>query len=186
MNTFLLSIRDFFKRVGHFIKNVFKLFKIAFSDKLKYNVVDESLNGHWFDYGYLYNIELAKLIEMRDAFKEKGISVDNEKYVRQMDLAIKLLRIVIEDDCFHFEHYPDEHGKIVFENYIDESGKMVSVSNMKYVCDVKVNLKNAKRFVKDEEVMDFYTERYPHELYLLKAQYLYHKLRFYFEQYWWD
>lgn len=162
MSTIFLNIRDFFKRVGHFIKNVFKLFKIAFSNKNKYKVVDEALNGHWFDYGYLYNIELAKLIEMRDAFKEKGISTDNEKYVRQMDLAIKLLKIINEEyNYFHF----DWRG---------------------YVCDVKVNLKNAKRFVKDEEVMDYYTERYPHELYLLKAQYLYHKLRFYYEQYWWD
>ena len=164
MNTFLLNIRDFFKRVGHFIKNVFKLFKIAFSNKLKYKVVDEAINGNWFDYGYLYNIELAKLIEMRDAFKEKGISADNEKYVRQMDLAIKLLKIINEEyNCFHFDW--------------TKGG---------YVCDVKVNLKNAKRFVKDEEAMDYYTERYPHEFYLLKAQYLYHKLRFYFEQYWWD
>lgn len=145
------------------IKNIFKLIKIAFSDKLKYNVVDKALNGYWFDYGYLYDIELAKLIEMRDNFKGKGLSVDNEKYVRQMDLAIKLLEIINEDEGFHFD-----------------------TENGGYVCDVKVNLKNAKRFVKDEEVMDYYTERYPHELYLLKAQYLYHKLRFYFEQYWWD
>lgn len=146
------------------LKNIFKLIKIAFSNKNKYKVVDEALNGHWFDYGYLYNIELAKLIEMRDAFKEKGISADNEKYVRQMDLAIKLLKIMNEEyNYFHFD-----------------------CTSGGYVCDVKVNLKNAKRFVKDEKVMDYYTERYPHELYLLKAQYLYHKLRFYFEQYWWD
>ena len=145
------------------LKNIFKLIKIAFSNKNKYKVVDEALNGHWFDYGYLYNIELAKLIEMRDTFKEKGISADNEKYVRQMDLAIKLLKIINEEyNYFHFDN------------------------NRVYVCDVKVNLKNAKRFVKNEEVMDYYVERYPHELYLLKAQYLYHKLRFYFEQYWWD
>lgn len=172
-----------FKVIG----NMFKVAKYAFRNPKKYRVIEEAIDGYWFDYGYLYNIELAKLIEMRDTFKENGLSSDNEKYVRQMDLAIKLLKIVIEEtDCFHFEHYPNEHGKIVFENYIDESGKIVSVSNMKYVCDVKVNLKNAKRFVKDEELMDYYTERYPHELYLLKAQYLYHKLRFYFEQYWWD
>ena len=143
---------------------MFKVAKYAFRNPKKYRVIEEAINGYWFDYGYLYNIELAKLIEMRDTFKEKGLSSDNEKYVRQMDLAIKLLRIVIEEcDCFHFDW--------------TKGG---------YVCDVKVNFKNAKRFVKDEEVMDYYTERYPHELYLLKAQYLYHKLRFYFEQYWWD
>ncbi len=149
-----------FKVIG----NMFKVAKYAFRSPKKYRVIEEAINGYWFDYGYLYNIELAKLIEMRDTFKEKGLSSDNEKYVRQMDLAIKLLRIVTEEcDYFHFDW-----------------------TNGGYVCDVKVNLKNAKRFVKDEEVMDFYTERYPHELYLLKAQYLYHKLRFYFEQYWWD
>lgn len=164
MSTILSSIRDFFKRVGHFIKNVWKFFKIALFNKVKYKTVDEAINGYSFDFGYLYNLELAKLKEMVDCFTKYGISVDNEKYIRQMKLAIRLLEIIIEEyDCFHFD-----------------------LTNGEYVCDVKVNLKNAKRFVKDEKVMDYYTERYPHELYLLKAQYLYHKLRFYFEQYWWD
>lgn len=164
MNTILSVIGDFFKRVGHFIRNMWKLFKIALFNKVKYKTVDEAINGYGFDYGYLYNLELAKLNEMVDYFTKHGTSADNDKYIRQMKLAIKLLKIVIEErDCFHFDW-----------------------AKGGYVCDVKVNLKNAKRFVKEEEVMDYYTERYPHELYLLKAQYLYHKLRFYFEQYWWD
>ena len=163
MNTFLGHITGFFKKVGHFIVNLFKVSKFALFNKVKYKTIDECINGYAFDFGYLYNLELAKMKEMVDYFTKYGISADNELYIKQMKLAIRLLEIIIEEGGYHFDW-----------------------TNGGYVCDVKVNFKNAKRFVKDEEVMDYYTERYPHELYLLKAQYLYHKLRFYYEQYWWD
>lgn len=159
-----------FKVIG----NMFKVAKYAFRNHKKYSVIEEAIDGYWFDYGYLYNIELAKLKEMRDTFKEKGMSADNDKYVRQMTLAIKLLEIIINDGGYHFEWNKDANGKIVYTTL------------HKYVCDVKVNTKNADRFVRDEYEKDFYVNRYPHELYLKKARYLYHKLRYEFEQYWWD
>ena len=174
MSTILGGIRDFFKRVGHFIKNMWKLFKMALFNKVKYKTVDEAINGYSFDFGYLYNLELAKLKEMVDYFTKYGISADNDKYVKQMKLAIKLLQIVISEEGYHFVHVIDNNG----------SSKFTDVN--KYVCDVEVNVKNAHRFVTNEKEREFYVERYPHELYLLKARYLYHKLRHEFEQTWWD
>lgn len=186
MSTFLAHITGFFKKVGHFIVNLYKVSKYALFNKVKYKTIDECINGYAFDFGYLYNLELAKLREMVEYFTKHGISEDNDKYIKQMKLAIKLLEIVNEEGGYHFEHYPEEHGKIIFENYIDESGKMVSVSNMKYVCDVNVNIKNADRFVNNKYEKEFYVNKFPHELYLLKAKHLYHKLRNDFEQTWWD
>lgn len=177
MSTILSSIRDFFKRVGHFIKNMWKLFKMALFNKVKYKTVDEAINGYSFDFGYLYNLELAKLKEMVDYFTKYGISADNDKYIRQMKLAIKLLTIVNNEGGFHYEWLTDGKGNIVDGNFSDTHV---------YVCDVKVNTKNADRFVRNEKEKDFYINRYPHELYLLKAKYLYHKLRNDFEQTWWD
>lgn len=171
MSTILGRIRDFFKRVGHFIKNMWKLFKIALFNKVKYKTIDEAINGYSFDFGDLYNLELAKLKEMVDYFTKYGISADNDKYIKKMKLAIRLLEIIIEEGGFHFEN---------------ESCDMLKPMNCKYVCDVDVNVKNAHRFVKNETERYFYVEHYPHELYLLKAKYLYHKLRDYFEQTWWD
>ena len=144
MNTFLLSIRDFFKRVGHFIKNVFKLFKIAFSDKLKYKVVDEAMNGHWFDYGYLYNIEYAKLSEMKSNFEKYGMSTDNDNIIRQIDLAMKLLKI-ISDETDLFDFVDNEQSKY------SSIGSKEWLGNKKYVCKVNVNHKNAKRFAANGE-----------------------------------
>ena len=177
MSTILSVIGDFFKRVGHFIRNMLKLFKIALFNKVKYKTVDEAINGYGFDYGYLYNLELAKLNEMVGYFTKYGISADNDKYIRQMKLAIKLLEIVIEEDGYYFE-WPSN----VEPNSIESLKKELA----KYVCTVKVNTKNADRFVNNDMEKDFYVNRYPHELYLLKAKHLYHKLRNDFEQTWWD
>lgn len=162
-----------FKVIG----NMFKVAKYAFRNPKKYSVIEEAIDGYWFDYGYLYNIELAKLKEMRDTFKEKGMSADNDKYVRQMTLAIKLLEIIIDEGGFHFE-WPSGVEPVT----VKELRKNLPT----YVCDIKVNTKNVDRFAINEQEKDFYVNRYPHELYLKKARYLYHKLRYEFEQYWWD
>lgn len=177
MSTILSGIRDFFKRVGHFIKNMWKLFKMALFNKVKYKTVDEAINGYSFDFGYLYNLELAKLKEMVDYFTKYGISADNDKYIRQMKLAIRLLEIIIEEDGFYYQ-WP---SGTEFDDV-----KSLKKELPKYVCTVKINAKNADRFVRNEKEKDFYVNRYPHELYLLKAKYLYHKLRNDFEQTWWD
>jgi len=178
MKAFFLNIWAFFKKVGHFIKNVFKLFKIVFYNKLKYKIVDEALNGYWFDYGYLYNIEYAKLAEMKSNFEKYGMSTDNDNIIRQIELAMKLLKI-INDETDLFDYVDNEQSKY------SSIGSKEWLENKKYVCKVNVNLKNAKRFAANDEYLELFN-KWPHELYETKARYLYHKLRYYFEIYWWD
>ena len=151
---------------------MFKLVKIVFSDKLRYKLVDEAINGYSFDFGYLYNLEYAKLASMKDYFEKHGLSVDNDKYIKQIDLAMKLLYIINNDnDLYEYVEDTTSTAKTWFERSV-------------YTPKVNVNTKNAKRFVNDYEV-EFYN-KFPHELYLVKARHLYHKIRDMYEQTWWD
>lgn len=173
MKAILAHISNFFKKVGHFIKNILKVSKNALFDTKKYKLIDEAINGFGFDYGYLYNIEYAKLSEMKDYFEKHGIAANNDKKIKQIDLALKLLKIIKDENVFHYEWHKDCRGKITY-------------SNPKYCCDVEINIRNANRFIKNEKEKEFYINNYPHEIYLLKAKHLYHKVRNIYEQTWWD
>lgn len=173
MNTFFLNIWAFLKRVGHFIKNMGKLVKIAFSNKFKYALVDEALNGYSFDFGFLYNIEYKKLAEMKNYFEKYGLAEDNDKFIKQIDLAMRLLYIINNDNELY--------------DYVEDktSSAKTWIERVRYKSNVNVNLKNAKRFAKSKYEVEFYN-KCPHELYLLKAKHLYHKVRDCYEQTWWD
>ena len=100
------------------------------------------------------------------------MSVDNDKYIKQIDLAMKLLYIINNDnDLYEYVEDTTSTAKTWFERSV-------------YTPKVNVNTKNAKRFVNDYEV-EFYN-KFPHELYLVKARHLYHKIRDMYEQTWWD
>ena len=159
------------------IKNIFKSIKIAIKHPETYDIIDEAINGEWYDYGYLYNLEKKKLIEMKKYFDEHGIAEGKENVVKKIDLAIKLLEIANEEENFFGYRFLDEERLPYSKNLDDE-----------YYCKVKVNVKNVNRFF-DTENNDFLKQhlmKHPDEIYIKKAQYLYHKLRYYFEQYWWD
>lgn len=162
------------------IKNIFKSIKIAIKNPYKYDVIDNAINGYSFDYANLYELEKAKLIEMRNYFNESGIAANSEDMVKKIDLAVKLLDIANEStDTFGYRFLEEENyhkpGTPAWTNLDDE-----------YFCKVKVNTKNYKRFFNDNEFLAQYLMKHPHEVYIKKAQYLYHKLRDYFEQTWWD
>lgn len=156
-------MKNFFR----FLANIFKIIKIAITNSSKYELVNEAINGNSFDFAYLYYIEKQKLIEMREYFKNHGISTRNDEIIKQIDFAIKLLNIIIDENVYHFEYYTDNESK-------------------KYVCDVKVNLKNIDRFTNNNFEKDIIKNKFPHELYRMKARNLYHKLRYYYEENWWD
>ena len=56
------------------------------------------------------------------------------------------------------------------------------MDELEYILKCNVNTRNYKRFNISESVMKLH----PHELYIEKARYLYHKIRLYYEQTWWD
>lgn len=162
-------MKNFFR----FLANIFKMIKIAIINSSKYELVNEAINGNSFDFAYLYYIEKQKLIEMREYFKIHGISTRNDEIIKQIDFAIKLLNIIINENVYHFEYYTDNERN-------DYSSDKI------YVCDVKVNLKNIDRFTNNNFEKNIIKNKFPHELYLMKARNLYHKLRYYYEENWWD
>ena len=147
----------------HFNKHYLKFLKTA-------------LSGYAYDSCFLLELEKAKLEEMVADFEycrdKSGWSYEGiEHDIRDMKLAISLLDIILhEEKFFHFDHITDENGKPM---------------QPKYVSDVKVNYRNAYRFMSSKEI-EYYEPKQSHELYIQKARYLYHKLRLYREQYWWN
>ena len=63
--------------------------------------------------------------------------------------------------------------------------EMKPTDDFKYRCLVNVNTKNIDRFVTDKKSQYYYLKN-PHELYLRKAKYLYHKIRYEHDGEWWD
>lgn len=148
-------------------------------------VLKTALSGYPFDHIYLIELEKAKLNEIADYLEESDRFVGVEFAVRDIRICCNLIDIFTgKRVLFHY----DGDLKFVESDKKDENGKPLMELNgddLKYSCDVKVNIKNASRFVKDEKFIKFYTE-HPHELYELKARYLYHKIRYEREQEWWD
>lgn len=161
------SIRSWFKFT--FNKNHIRLMKEAYKSR------------PW-DFGYLWDLEYAKIKEMADYLEKSNRFVGVEYVVRDMRICLSLIEIFSDKrDLFHFDEklLNDEkcnRGVIV---------KAVGIPDFEYKCHVNVNLKNINRFVDDKDAQKWYIE-YPHELYELKARYLYHKIRREREMGWWD
>ncbi|MBP5722805.1 MAG: hypothetical protein J6X18_04435 [Bacteroidales bacterium] len=145
------------------------------------NVVKTAFNGDPWDEGYLLELEYAKIKEMREWQKEKDRYVGVEFTVRDMDICLSLLEIMMGKRIpFHIE------GKLLSEPTGEEGMyRIVESPDFKCVTDVYVNARNADRFVKNEKVRDFYL-RHLDELYVLKARHLYHKIRADREEGWWE
>lgn len=127
------KIKRKYQKIIHSIKNLQYWFKIIVQDQ------------PW-DYEFLLDIEHHKLQSMSKYFDKSRIVVDWERMVRDINICIRLLEIIKEDDWF----YKD------------------------------VNVKNAKRFVKEVS---------PDALGLLRVQkawYLYNYIRYHRLQQWWD
>lgn len=158
-------------------------------DKEHMALVKEALNGRPWDQSFLFGLEYKKIKEMMEYHKRARKFEGVEEVIRDMGICLSLIEIFTgERDLFHYT------GKLVFvpadEKYNESTGEeglmeIKESPDFKYHCDVKVNLKNVSRFVPDEKMQEFYIKS-PHELYVLKARYLYHKIRYEKEEYWWD
>jgi len=147
-----------------------------------YRLLLTVLKDYPWDYSYLLVLERAKLNAMANYFEKSKIFVGWEYVVRDIRLCINLIGIILEEkDLFHF------NGDIVFEKSEEYEGdyEVKHTPDFKYVCDVKVNTKNIDRFVPEKSHQKAYLEQ-PHELYILKAKYLYNKIRHEHMAEWWD
>ena len=155
----------------HFNKENFQLMKVCWK-------------GRPWDSGYLYELEQAKIKEMIAYHTKHKRYVGVEEDIKWMELCVELIDIFTEKkDLFHYT------GKVDFvpiegsDNYELKHG-----DDFQYHCDVKVNVKNAHRFVpggKDNPHIEYW-EKHAHEIYIAKAKHLYHKIREQYDGRWWD
>lgn len=150
----------------HFTKGYWKLFKTV-------------LQSYPFDYSYLLELEKVKIIEMADYIEKAARYEGYEKDVKYMRIAAKLIDIITEQvNLFHY------NGKLEFIP-LENNKYEVNTNNLEYVCHVNVNTRNINRFFNKEEPIEYY-KIHKHELYIRKARYLYHKIRYYEEEKWWN
>jgi hypothetical protein len=128
--------------------------------------------GHPWDYSYLLSIEQCKLKEMSAHFKKHQLTVGWEFQVRDCELCIKLIDIILERDVWYRSWLHTNYGP-----------NPQSTSFPKYV-----NIKNSKRFMPHVD-FDKNPKMFEHLKIALrqqKAMYLYNKIRAYRMFHWWD
>ena len=160
------SIRGWFRY--HFKKDFWKIIITAFK-------------GYPWQESFLYELEEVKIHEMMNYHKRTNRFVGVEYVLRDMQICLKLIDIFNNDDTklFHFT------GSIDFIPIEGSDNVELKNNNLQYHCDVKVNTRNIDRFILNENQKEHYL-KHPHELYVLKAKYLYHKIRYEKDSEWWD
>ena len=126
-------------------------------NKAHFRLVKEALLSYPFDFAYLYYAEKSKLQEML-AYFSKAKYLGQETYASYCrDISICIKLI----DIF-LEEEPNP--------------------------GVYVNKRNRKRFINDftDEEFEKFFEKFPGILRANKARYLYHKIRLYKTEHWWD
>ena len=180
-DSFFKSLRRCFG-LGHHYRQIKMWFRFHFRKEFL-KLLKAVLKSYPWDGTYLLKLEKAKMEEMATYFERSQLVDGWKRMVKKLRLCARLIDIITEDDDVELFHY---NGDWHFEPCKDnpEYYEMVFSDDHEYICDVKVNLKNIKRFAKNEKLINYYL-KFPHELYKLKAEYLYHKIRFYNELNWW-
>lgn len=161
-------------------------YKIRFY--IKYNLSISKLKLVWyamksdnFDYCFLLRIEQLKMKEMVEYFK-KITWINTDSIIRELKWCISLIDIITEETPItSLDVISDEEYKKLEESDGENNTWMVFGKHYKSTLLKHVNTKNAYRFT-DQDWID----RYPDELYKLKAISLYHKIRTYKMETWWD
>ena len=180
----LANLKTLFHKDNWFLNayhSIRSWFKFTFN-KNHIRLMKEAYRGRPWDFGYLWDLEYAKIKEMADYLEKSNRFVGVEYVVRDMRICLSLIEIFSDKrDLFHFD------GKLLNDEKCNRgvTVKAVGIPDFEYKCHVNVNLKNISRFVDDKDAQKWYIN-YPHEFYELKARYLYHKIRREREMKWWD
>ena len=151
----------------HFTKDFWRIIMTAFK-------------GYPWQDDFLYALEKVKIQEMMNYHKKAKRFVGVEYVIRDMQICLNLIDIMFkENELFDYD------GDLFLVKTNDGNYEMKPSDDFKYKSLVKVNIKNIDRFITDKKAKSYYAE-HPHELYLLKAKYLYHKIRYEHDEEWWD
>ena len=131
--------------------------------------------GKPWDFAYLLELEQYKLKEMSAYFKKSQLTVGWEFQVRDIELCIKLIDIILEKDQYYRSWLDNCYG---------------SIPHKRLPFPVYVNSKNYKRFMPLLEKFgydDIHLQANMNiNLRQRKALYLYNKIRAYRMECWWS
>lgn len=170
---FFKRIRTFFRSLKYGIYNFKYYFKTIYKDR------------DW-DFCYIYYLEYKKLLRMRDYFLVSDLVINSKQIAKEIDLAIKLLDITMEND--------KPYKVYLNVNYSGPINFNKPFNNDEHYVPVYVNMKNLNRFLsgsleQKKEAEASYLGKpnlYAMEIRKLKARYLYHKLIYERSEGWWD
>lgn len=131
--------------------------------------------GYPWDFVYLLELEQYKIREMRDYMQKHHHLMGWQLVIRDMNICLKLIDIILEKD----QHY---------RSWLDNCYGFIPHKQLPF--PVYVNSKNYKRFMpllEKFEYNDMYLQtRMNISLRQKKALYLYNKIRAYRMECWWD
>ena len=130
--------------------------------------------GEAWDACFLLEIEKRKLTEIRDYIAKHKRHVDWELDVRDMNICLKLLDIILEKDQYYRSWLDNCYG---------------SRPHKQLPFSVYVNLRNYKRFIPCLDINKYNESLLAHlqsNIRKEKAMYLYNKIRAYKMLGWWD
>lgn len=131
--------------------------------------------GPNYDYYFLLKLEQRKLKEMIKDFTKWKHHVDWDSCIREMNLCIQLIDIILEQDKYYKSWLYNSFGKSPFEAK---------------EFPVYVNIRNSKRFFKNRNFNipknEALIKHWIPELRRKKALYLYNKIRTSRMLSWWD
>ena len=138
--------------------------------------------GKPWDFGYLLDLEKAKIKEICTYIKRHKSHADYERSVREMEICIRLIDIIQEDDVHYKSWLNANYGLKPEERWTSKGITPFSIY---------VNTRNILRFMPQID-KDFKSkhpiilENIKISLRQQKALYLYNKIRAYCMQKWWD
>lgn len=156
-------------------------FKYHFN-KENNNLMKTAWKGRPWDISFMYELEKAKIEEMIAYHTKADRYVGVEEDIKWMKLCVKLIDIFTEKDSL-FSYTGD-----VKWNKLEDGNYEMDGSQLVYHCHVNVNTKNAGRFIPfgyNNPKIEYW-KSHPHEIYILKAKALYHKIRNEKDGSWWD
>lgn len=142
--------------------------------------------GKPWDFGYLLKLEQYKIREMSKFISKHQRHVGWEICVRDLNLCDKLISIILEEDDIS-EGYLNKYAGFKIKMIKNDRGTYtLDTSNWVVpTFDHYVNFKNAKRF-NVEKIIPTLIEHQKVDLRIMKALYLYNKIRSYKMFKWWS
>lgn len=176
------KVKDWFWNVRFHIKDKYQTIRYWFQvnfNKYHFKTVWEAFKGFPHDHSYMWRLERAKLIEMKRYFIYSSDTFSHERDIYWINVCIKLLDILIEDDLWE---YQTENGKVYKSDDVIEE----HFDSLRAVFNRYVNTTNAARFtnIYDEEALGYDTFR--HYIYTKKAENLYYEILKNEIYGWWD